>query len=129
MADCGSTLRREPPELRFVEQRDPMTLLAQPFDLHQLQSALTPGGLLHVRLAANDHRRPHRRHAMHHCASSPGCKHRVASAFRENAGEGQMHALERSKGTGLEAGRASSECLDHLFGALVTLSPFPNAPM
>ena len=30
----------EPPELRLVEQRDPVPLLAQPLDLHQLQPAV-----------------------------------------------------------------------------------------
>src|SRR4051812_43300778 len=52
---------------------------------------------------------------MHHRAGPPGRKNRVAPAFRENAGERQMHALERSQGTGLEIRRAGSECLDHLF--------------
>src|SRR5882672_6499505 len=49
----------ELPELALVQQRDPMTLLAQPLDLHQLQPGITARGLQRIRPSADDDRRPH----------------------------------------------------------------------
>src|SRR5260221_13558096 len=64
--DAASPLTREPPELRFVEQRDPVALLAQPLDLHELQPRLAARRLLRIGASADDDRRPDGRHAVDH---------------------------------------------------------------
>src|SRR5262245_28770055 len=62
--DRRSALRRETPELRFVEERDPMAFFPQSFDLHQFQSAIASRRLLNVRPAAHDNGGAHRWHAV-----------------------------------------------------------------
>ena len=44
----------QPPELRFVEQRDAVAALAQPLDFHQLDAAVAARRLLRVGTAAHD---------------------------------------------------------------------------
>src|SRR5258705_13958268 len=51
--DAASPLTREPPELRFVEQRDPVALLAQPLYPHELQPRLAAPRLLRIGASAD----------------------------------------------------------------------------
>src|SRR5687768_11837313 len=52
-ADRRSPVGDQHPESLLVEQRDPVALLAQPLDLHQLQAALASGGLQRIGFAAD----------------------------------------------------------------------------
>ena len=61
---ANSFLPGQPPELRLVQQRDPVPLLAQPLDLHQLEAGVLARRLQRVRPAADDDRRLRRRSAV-----------------------------------------------------------------
>src|SRR5262245_47357452 len=50
-----SALAHEPPELPLVEERDPVPLVAEPLDLHELQPRVAPRGLPRVGAAADEH--------------------------------------------------------------------------
>ena len=104
-----------------------MPLLAQPFDLHQLQAAIPAGRLQRIRPSADDHRRLRRRHAVDDRAGPPRGPHRFAAPFAQNSGEREMHALERPQDADLERGGRLAEGLDHLVGALVPLPALADA--
>src|SRR4051812_19134506 len=76
----ASAAAGEAPELRLVQQRDPVTFLAEPLDLHQLQAGVPSRRLQRVRPAADDDRRLRRRHAVDERAGAAGGADGVAAA-------------------------------------------------
>src|SRR5262249_10569783 len=77
---CGSYPRaqpgwlafREPPELLFVQEGDPVPLLAEPLDLDELAARVAPGGLERVRTSADDDVRLRRGRPVHSRAGALG---------------------------------------------------------
>src|SRR5439155_17036492 len=118
---------RQPPDPRLVEQRDSVPLLAPPLDLHELQAALPAGGLQRIRPPANDDGRPHRGHAVDDGPGPPGGADGLAAAPGQDAGEGEVHALQRPQHADLQRSGRVAERLDQLVGALVPLPPLAEA--
>src|SRR5688572_10309440 len=85
---------RETEELLLVEQGDPVPLLTQALDLHELHARVLSGHLERVRLSAHHYRRAHRRSVVYHGARPARGLLGLAAADAQDAGEGQVDALE-----------------------------------
>ena len=127
-ADTLSATPHESPELGFVEQRDPVPLLAQPLDLHQLQPAIAAR-----RPAAGWAGRARRRSSCDDgepCTMAPARVAAFAASVRalaQDPGERQVHALERSEHAGTQRRRRVLQRVDQLVRALVALAALADA--
>src|SRR4051812_11236479 len=117
----------QPPELRLVQQRDPMALLAQPFDLHQFDPTVPAPGLQRVRPAAGDYRRLRRRAAVDHGAGALRGTNRLAAFPAQDAGERDVGAFERAQHAGGEDSGWVPQRVDHFVRALVALASLADA--
>src|SRR5215204_3305955 len=115
------------PELLLIEQRDAMSLLAQTFDLHQLQSAIAPGGLQWIRPPTDDDCRLRRGAAVDDGPGAPSGSGGIRSFRAQNAGERQMHALQRSQDPGPQRGGRVLQSVDQFVGVLVSFATLANA--
>src|SRR5512145_1211494 len=91
---AGPALRDQPPELDLVQKRDSVALLAQAFDLHQLQAAVAACGLQRVRPPADDDRGLRGGSAVHDCACPARRCGGIHAARTEDSREGHVHALQ-----------------------------------
>src|SRR5262249_32761404 len=118
---------REAPETCLVEDRDPVALLAQALDLHQLPPGVAAGGLERVRTSPDHDRGARRGPAVHRGPGTPRGPHGLAAALAEDAGEREVHALEGLQHACLQGRRRVLESLDELVGALVALAALADA--
>src|SRR5439155_26313268 len=87
-----SPLRDEAPELLLVEEGDPLSLLAKPLDLHELQARVASGGLEGIGAPANDDARPRRRPAVDDRSGAIRGAGRFLAGPPQDPGEGEVDA-------------------------------------
>src|SRR5262245_21629091 len=117
----------QPPEPPLGQERDAVPLLAQPLDLHQLQPGVLPRSLLRVRPAADDDGRARRGTAVHDRARALRRPRRIRPFGGQDAGKGEMNALQRAEDARVQRRRRPGERVDQLVGALVALPPLADA--
>ena len=105
-----------------------MPLRAQPLDLHQLQ-ARRPGPRPAAGWAARARARSSAPTASRARSRRRAARPRIASRRRlaQDAGEREVHALQRPQHAGLQRGGRVAQGLDQLVGALVALAPLADA--
>src|SRR3954468_18500292 len=83
------------PEPPLVQQRDPVALLAQPFDLHQFDAAIFACRLKGVGPSSDNDGGLRRRSAVDNGAGALRGPDRLAALPAQDAGECEVDALQR----------------------------------
>ena len=89
--------------------------------------AVPARGLQRIGPPAHDDGRARRGHAVDDRAGPPRGADGLAAALAQDAGEGEVHALQRPQHAGLQRSGRIAQGLDQLVGALVALPPLADA--